>query len=241
MMQLKSRLIFGIPIIAFLTSVITTYTILNYFNPLTKKQLAEISEFEIAEQKSVIEEQPVLSAGAGYLINQNCPKPVIVVVPARQILVVKETKKQSKSPYASTIESLTDEEKELICRITWREAGNQGEKGQRAVMEVILNRIESDVFPDTTYEVLSQTGQFSTWAGRSKVTAEQVEEMQNILNIVYQEEDTILTKEYIYFDGIQHSYGHNYVRIKGHWFGTREKYIEIIPEDVDEIAANRGA
>ena len=238
-MQLKSRLIFGVPIIAFLTSVITTYTILNFFNPL-EKEVAEISEFEIAEQESVIEEQPAIGAGAGYIINQNCPKPIIVMVPIKQILVIKETQVSSNSLYASTIESLTEEDRELICRITWREAGNQKEKGQRAVMEVILNRIESDTFPDTAYGVLSQTGQFSTWAGRNEVTTEQIEQMQNILNIIYQEENTILTKEYVYFDKIMHDYGHNYVRIKGHWFGTEKEHIETIPDDVDEIAANRG-
>ena len=46
--------------------------------------------------------------------------------------------------------------------VTFREAGNQSVEGKRAVIEVILNRVKTDVWPDTVELVLSQPRQFMT-------------------------------------------------------------------------------
>lgn len=119
--------------------------------------------------------------------------------------------------YINIIDSLTEEEKDLICRITFREAGNQNQDGQRAVIEVILNRVIDERFPNTVNEVLSQPGQFSTWGGRSSVTDEQISGIYPLFDIIYTEE-SVLNGNYVYFDGKQHSYGKNYVKIQDHWF-----------------------
>lgn len=121
--------------------------------------------------------------------------------------------------YASLLNNMSEEDKDLICRITFREAGNQGAEGQRAVIEVILNRVMSDKWPNTVYDVLSQSGQFSTWAGRNNVTSEQVDNIYSLLTVIAIEEP-ILNENYVYFDGKQHSYGKNYVKIQDHWFAT---------------------
>jgi len=55
---------------------------------------------------------------------------------------------------------LTPRQAELLERVVWAEAGNQGVKGRNAVRGVILNRIASDRFPNTLEEVLTQSGQF---------------------------------------------------------------------------------
>lgn len=52
---------------------------------------------------------------------------------------------------------------DMIARTVEAEAGNQDLKGKRLVACVILNRVESETFPDTVDGVLSQTGQFSTY------------------------------------------------------------------------------
>ena len=52
-----------------------------------------------------------------------------------------------------------------LSRVIFAEAGNQTLKGQMAVGNVVLNRVESDLFPDTIVAVLSQRNQFSTWLG----------------------------------------------------------------------------
>ena len=121
------------------------------------------------------------------------------------------------NPYCVTVYNLTDEEKELIYRITYLESGNQPIEGQRAVMEVILNRVISERWPDTVTEVLSSPGQFSTWRKRDRVTEEQLQEMEEVLKLVYLEEEQILTSEYMYFNCEEH-FSENCIKIKGHWF-----------------------
>ena len=57
-------------------------------------------------------------------------------------------------------------EQELLARVVEAEAGNQGLYGKRLVVAVIYNRVESDKFPNTIYEVLTSPHQFSTvWNG----------------------------------------------------------------------------
>lgn len=59
-----------------------------------------------------------------------------------------------------------------LLKTAQAEAGNQGMTGQWLVMCVILNRVESEDFPDTVYEVISQPGQFSTYASGAIDNAE---------------------------------------------------------------------
>lgn len=51
---------------------------------------------------------------------------------------------------------------ELLCEITYAEAGNQTEEQQIAAAATILNRVESDIFPNTIKEVIMQRGQFAS-------------------------------------------------------------------------------
>lgn len=126
-----------------------------------------------------------------------------------------------KNKYTDLINNLTDYEKDLICRITFREAGNQRQEGQIAVMEVIFNRVLDPAFPNSIEKVLSQSGQFSTWSGRGSVTEEQINGIYPLFDIIKESETTVLNGNYVYFDGKQHSYGRNYIKIQDHWFAER--------------------
>lgn len=126
-----------------------------------------------------------------------------------------------KNKYTDLINKLTEEEKDLICRITYREAGNQNQEGQIAVVEVILNRVIDPAFPYNVEGVLSQSGQFSTWGGRGSVTEEQINGIYPLFDIIKESETTVLNGNYVYFDGVQHSYGKNYIKIQDHWFAER--------------------
>lgn len=53
-----------------------------------------------------------------------------------------------------------DAELDLLAKIISAEAGYEDEKGQIAVGNVILNRVESSKFPDTIRDVIYQPGQF---------------------------------------------------------------------------------
>ncbi len=64
--------------------------------------------------------------------------------------------------------------KELDCmeKNAYFEAGNQHYEGIRAVVAVTLNRVESDIYPDSVCEVVWQKYQFSwTHDGKSDIPA----------------------------------------------------------------------
>ena len=65
------------------------------------------------------------------------------------------------------------EDAQELMQIAWCEAGNQGIDGQRYVMSVVLNRVESEEFPNTIHEVIHQEGQFATGGmSNAKITPE---------------------------------------------------------------------
>ena len=55
----------------------------------------------------------------------------------------------------------TEKEVEMIAQLTMAEAGNQTELGKRLVIDVVLNRLDHENFPDTVYGVIYQKNQFS--------------------------------------------------------------------------------
>ena len=130
---------------------------------------------------------------------------------------ISDTECAPPNPYADLIDTLTDDEKYLIYQITFLEAGNQSMEGQRAVVEVILNRVLSDRYPNTVERVLSQSGQFVTWSYRNSKSHN--EEQEEALQLVY-EEEPILTLDYLMFSMGKFSWGRNYIKIGDHWFGT---------------------
>lgn len=58
------------------------------------------------------------------------------------------------------LEEMTYDEMMEVAQIVQAEAGNQDINGMRLVADVVLNRMDSDQFPDTAYEVIFQDGQF---------------------------------------------------------------------------------
>ncbi len=57
---------------------------------------------------------------------------------------------------------LSAEDKELIARVVQAEAGNQDYIGKRLVVDVILNRLNSEHFSSTVRGVIYSPGQFTT-------------------------------------------------------------------------------
>lgn len=55
----------------------------------------------------------------------------------------------------------SDEDLRLMSAIIFCEAGNQCYAGQEAVGIVVMNRVESDQFPNNIYDVIYQKGQFT--------------------------------------------------------------------------------
>jgi len=85
----------------------------------------------------------------------------------------------------------------LIEQITWLESGNQCDKGQQAVIEVILNRVNSNLFPNSVEGVLSQRNQFTTWNIRSR--ARVTKQVRRNVKKVLKGKTNVLPKSTIYF------------------------------------------
>lgn len=68
------------------------------------------------------------------------------------------------SAYTTDIEEeMFYDELELIALIVSAEAENQSFYGKQLVADVILNRVDSDKFPNTITEVIEAPGQFTTY------------------------------------------------------------------------------
>lgn len=62
------------------------------------------------------------------------------------------------------------EDAQCLMKIAESEAGDQGVDGMALVMKTVLNRVENENFPDTVYGVVSQEGQFQSFAnGRYEI------------------------------------------------------------------------
>lgn len=148
------------------------------------------------------------------------PEVIYIEVPQDPIVetVYVEVEKETDcTPYYRSIaESITQEEIDLVAQITWLESGNQSLTGQKAVVEVIFNRVLHDQFPNTIYEVLSQDGQFSTWQNRS--IAEPTDQVYEAIRQVLNESETVLDKDVLFFSRNGFKQRETYEKIGDHVF-----------------------
>lgn len=90
-------------------------------------------------------------------------EPVIAVWQEEAVPIAIEETEES----TEIIEEMSKEDVELIALVTMAEAEGECEEGKRLVIDTILNRVDSEHFPDTVYEVVYQPNQFSSmWNGR---------------------------------------------------------------------------
>lgn len=71
------------------------------------------------------------------------------------------TGQKLKVPYQTANSSLTEAEIQLMAKMIYAEARGESELGQIAVGAVIMNRMESDLFPNSLKDVLYQKNQFT--------------------------------------------------------------------------------
>lgn len=126
------------------------------------------------------------------------------------------------NPYQMIIDNLTPEDEAVLKRIVWAEANNQSITGQRAVYEVIFNRMLSNNDwgqAGGVIGVLSKKGQFATWKSRNKVKSNA--DQDEALRMVYSEAPVLPSTKYVYFDR-RGKNGINKIRIEQHWFGAEK-------------------
>ena len=111
-----------------------------------------------------------------------------------------------------------DDDIQLLAACVEAEAGNQSLYGKRLVADVILNRVDSDIFPDTIHGVITQPHQFSTyWNG----AMERAEISEETYKAVYMELEQRSYPGILFFDcGDFLPYGTPWKQIGDHYFST---------------------
>lgn len=82
------------------------------------------------------------------------------------------------------IPKYSEEDVELLAKLIWHEGNAQPRDGKIAIGEVVVNRIESDLYPSTVKDVIYQPGQFSHSRGiaAAEPDAETLEIADEVLN-----------------------------------------------------------
>lgn len=134
--------------LAFL-SVCALFVILIGVNGYTRSELAGI-DGNLRDTRAMVEAQEAWRAEAEERWAAPAEAPEAPAAP--------EEAPEPESRYGP----ITGEEREILARIVYLEARGECAEGRQAVAEVVLNRVQSDAFPDTVAEVVFQPGQFST-------------------------------------------------------------------------------
>jgi N-acetylmuramoyl-L-alanine amidase len=114
--------------------------------------------------------------------------------------------------------TMSEEDISLIALLTMAEAENQPEEGKRVVIDTVLNRMDSEHFPDTAHGVIYQPSHFSSmWNGRvNKVSA-----TEECKQLVREELVSRRDSEVVYFTaGHYGKYGKPKYKLGDHYFST---------------------
>lgn len=110
-----------------------------------------------------------------------------------------------------------DELDEFACAV-FAEAGNQGKKGMALVADVILNRRDSEAFPDTLHDVINQPGQFEVVSNGS---INRVSPSDECFEVIREELANRGNTEVVFFRTDRYSdYGSPAFKYKDHYFSV---------------------
>ena len=117
-----------------------------------------------------------------------------------------------------TEELVTQYEKDLIAIVTMGEAEGESEEGKRLVIDTILNRVDSEYFPDTIEEVIYQPYQFEAmWNGRIYESYD----MTGVYDLIDEELEERLNSDVIFFTaGCYGDYGTPLFQVGNHYFAS---------------------
>lgn len=99
--------------------------------------------------------------------------------------------------YQTIKDNISEADINMMARLVWLEARGESDQGQRAVVEVIFNRVMSDRFPDSIRQVVYAKNQFSP-AKRIAKTIATSKEYKNVYYVLWSNE-RILPADIVYF------------------------------------------
>ncbi len=115
-------------------------------------------------------------------------------------------------------ELYSDDEIDLLALVTMAEAEGECELGKRLVIDTVLNRVDSNHFPDTVYDVVYQPNHFSSmWNGR----VDRCSVKQDIRDLVLEEIKCRTNNDVIFFNAKKYSkYGSPLFQVGNHCFSS---------------------
>lgn len=131
-------------------------------------------------------------------------------------IVVEETEE----PIESNKPVMSREDVELIALVTMAEAEGECEEGKRLVIDTILNRVDSEYFPNSVHDVIYQRHQFSSmWDGR----VDECVVLDSICSLVYEELEKRTNYDVMFFTARRYSiYGIPMFKVGNHCFSRYE-------------------
>ena len=170
------------------------------------------AETEAAETEDAVQNEE-------YTKVESAAETVAVEVTEEETLaeVIPEEETEEAEETGEEIE-LSQDERQVLLRIVQAEAGTCDEEGKLLVANVILNRMESDEFPDTVREVVYQKSQFSPVMNGTINTCKITEETESAVSRALNGED--ISDGALYFMNRSKSASRN-VR----WFDTKLEFL----------------
>ena len=112
--------------------------------------------------------------------------------------------------------SVSNEDIELLALVTMAETEGESEEGKRMVIDIILNRVDSERFDNTISEVIYAPNQFtSMWNGR----VDRCYVADDICQLVIEELTNRTNYDVLYFTAYQYgAYGTPMFQIGNHYF-----------------------
>lgn len=161
------------------------------------------------------ETQPMVNHEA--IVHVMEPREIAIAV-KKEVDVVMSADCSIEQPESEDAFPLSDCEIDLIALVVMAEAEGECEEGKRLVIDTILNRVDSEHFPNTVNGVVYQPNQFtSMWNGRANrcyVTDE-------IRQLVHEELKTRTNYDVMFFTaGKYGKYGEHMFPVGNHYFSS---------------------
>lgn len=132
---------------------------------------------------------------------------------------IEESKNEQTEEQPLVVSSkFSDEDIDLLALVTMAEAEGEPEEGKRLVVDTILNRVDSDKFPNTVSDVVYQKSQFSSmWNGR----VDRCYVREDIRQLVIEEIESRKNYDVMFFTADRYSdYGKPMFRVGDHCFSS---------------------
>lgn len=116
-------------------------------------------------------------------------------------------------------ESITPEEYNLLARCVMAESGGEPSSVQEKVCEVILNRVDSNRFPNTIQDVIYEKNQFSVVNNGSIDIVNPTERVYDSISVVLKQRT--LPSDVVFFNSIGYfSFANPYCQDGNMWFSS---------------------